>query len=682
MQYKFINNEHGDTIFTVENKKVYLERLFGLNMEVHRGLPNRMEGLFEIFTSLGAVNNKQQISEIYYNDTCFHLTVDLYDGGLEYHTIWQYEKSLGLLKRSDKLTNTGTMDVQLFKALQRYVFEYDNFKSYTQNNRWCYENIGEWNRVTFGGVKIASEGGRTAQGASPYIALKNDKNEGLVFHIIPNGNWQIDFQTISPGVGEAGEFNYMLELGQSSRHFNFTLKPGEVFEFPEVLIQNLFKSSLSQTAVNLQKYFLITDVGRNRIEHPMVYNPWFEHYAVLEQERLREHVKIAKELGCEVFEVDAGWYGSQDGDWWAQSGDWTERTNGGFFGKLRDFVDYVKSENLEFGLWMEPERIGGDTPIRKAKPEFFAWGNGYYYPKLHLPEVSDYIYGEISGLIEKYSLSWMKMDFNFELGEDYTGSEFYLYYRAWYDLLRKICRNYPDTYLEACASGGQRTDINTTTVYDGHFLSDNVNSWDMQAVYQQCALRLPHYRLIKWLVISPGAKISLYDNQKATKIDTVITPQKPGAGWDEYERISIEFACQLTMAGPVGLSGNFIDITANQKDVIKTYVAFYKKYRNFYKESVLHLGHRIYNVGEREGSYHLQYDNVVSGEQLVFIYRYASLYSTYVLYLNELESCKVYEIFDAITEISIGKHTGEELMYRGLSVELESRHSGKILILK
>lgn len=65
--------------------------------------------------------------------------------------------------------------------------------------------------------------------------------------------------------------------------------------------------------------------------------------------------------------------------------------------------------------------------------------------------------------------------------------------------------------------------MKTTTVYDGHFISDNVNCWNMQAVYQQCSLRLPHYRLIKWLVINPGAQIGLYDNQNAEKIDTVIT---------------------------------------------------------------------------------------------------------------------------------------------------------------
>jgi alpha-galactosidase len=378
----------------------------------------------------------------------------------------------------------------------------------------------------------------------------------------------MDLRTVSLGVSQAGNYEYMLEIGQSSDHFNLLLKPGEEFEFPEIIIQKLVGGSLPQTAVNLQRYFLLTDTGRFRVEHPVVYNPWFEHYALLNVDRLKQHVQAAKELGCEVFEIDAGWYGSQPGDWWSQAGDWNEKTDGAFYGNMKEFVNYVKAQGLKFGLWMEPERIGEATPIRKRHPEYFAEGNGFYYPKLYLPEAAEYLYKEITGLIEKYGLSWMKMDFNFEFGEDGTASEFYLYYKAWYSLLEKIKSNYPEVFLEACAAGGMRNDLNTTTVYDGHFLSDNVNSWDMQAAYQQCCLRLPHYRLIKWLVVSPGAKISLYDSKDMKKKDSLITTQAPGAGWDEYEGISAEFACQLTMSGPVGLSGNFIEITGEQKQVL------------------------------------------------------------------------------------------------------------------
>lgn len=677
-KYIFKDNLHRDTIFAEDDQVLKLLSLFGLPMESRTRLADRITGMVDIYCDWGAMHSEKEIKTISLKENEFICEMDLYDGRLRYVTRWTYESGIGVFTRKDSLYVTGSVPVTLMKAMQRYLFAYDEFYAYTQNTRWCYENVGNWQKVDFGGISLACEGGRTSQGAAPYLALKTAENRGVVFHLVPNGNWKMDFKTVSLGVGQAGEYGYLLELGQSNDHFAMRLEPGEEFHFPVVIIQNLADGCLLKTASNLQKYFLQTDGGRHRREHPVVYNPWFEHYALLDRARLEEHVKTAKDLGCEVFEVDAGWYGSKEGDWWNQSGDWNEKTDGAFYGKMPEFVEYVKSEGLGFGLWMEPERIGADTPVRMEHPEYFAWGNGYYYPKLYEKEVYDYMYSQITGLIEKYGLSWMKMDFNFELGEDLTASEFYRYYEAWYRLLDQVKENYPDTFLEGCAAGGMRNDIHTTCVYDGHFLSDNVNAWDMQATYQQCVLRLPHYRLIKWLVISPGAKISLYDSKKIEKTDTLITTQRPGAGWDEYERISPEFACQLTMAGPVGLSGNYIDISPEQKQIFRKYITFYKKFRSFFKESTLYLSKEPYNVGDRDGFYHIQYANQKNGEQLVFAYRYAAAANEYRMFLTELEEEKNYRMYDPLTGELIGEYSGEDLMHRGLELEFATRHSGKL----
>lgn len=678
--FELYDNQHLDTSFEQAGNCLKLRKLFGMKMETKAELADRITGIFEIYTSLGAVNGTQQIKKAEMTKDGFMAEISLYGGTLAYITQWHYNKILGIFTREDRIVNQGNSEIRIRKALQRYYFSYDEFYAYTQNTRWCYENVGSWQKVSFGGVSLANEGGRTSQGSAPYLALKTKEGNGAVFHIVPNGNWKIDFKTVSMGVSQAGEYGYLLELGQSDRHFNLSLKPGESFLFPQVIIQKLADGSLTKTADKLQKYFLNQDMERMNKIHPVVYNPWFEHYALLEEKRLKEHVKTAKELGCEVFEIDAGWFGSQTGDWWVQSGDWKEKTDGAFYGHMADFADYVREQGMKFGLWMEPERIGENTPIYKEHPEYFAKGNGHYYPKLYEPQVYEYIYGEITRLIRDYGLAWMKMDFNFELGEDETESEFYFYYQAWYRMLRRIKEEYPNTFLEGCAAGGMRNDIQTSTVYDGHFLSDNVNAFDMQATYEQCCLRLPHYRMIKWLVVSPGAKISLYDSADQKKTDTLITTQRPGAGWDEYECISPEFACQLTMAGPVGLSGNFIDITKEQKEVFCTYICFYKEYRDFFKESTLLLGAEPNNVGDRDGFYHLQYINLRNKQNLVFVYRFAAAAQSYILYLKDLEEDAAYEMSNPVTGELLGSYTGEQLMYRGMDLEFSSRHSGKILL--
>lgn len=682
MGFVFESNRYGDTILEIGKQRMKLYRLFGLKMETEADLAGRLTGTFDIFSSLGCAGEeitKENISQI---DTEVSMTAELYGGKLRYHTGWEYDKELGILKRKDTLKNVWEQPVTIYKAQMRFLFAYDEWEAYTQNTRWCHENIGKWNQVPFGGVSLACEGGRTTQGAVPLLALRNKKNRGVVFHLAPVGNWEINFKTVSLGVSQPGEYGYLLEMGQSRNHFAYELGPGGTYEFPVVYIQALTEKGLTESAAALQKYFLSYDLGRNRISHPLVYNPWFEHYALLDEKRLKQHVEAARELGCEVFEIDAGWYGSKEGDWWSQSGDWQERTEGGFYGRMREFADFVRSRGMGFGLWMEPERIGAGTPVYEKHPEYFGHGNGFYYPKLYLPQVEEYLYEEITGLIEKYDLCWMKMDFNYELGEDETWSEFYLYYRAWYRLLNRIKAGYPNTYLEACAAGGQRNDLNTSLIYDGHFLSDNVNAWDMLFTYQQCCLRMPHYRMIKWMVANPGARISPYESDRIEKIDTMVTPQRPGAGWDEYERISPEFLCQMTMTGLVGLSGNYIDITEEQKETIKSYIGFYKKYRGFFKESVLYMGEEPNNVGDRDGFAHLQYAGRNEDVHLVYCFRFitASPYDTF--YAKELEEQKIYKVTDAVTEELIGEYTGEELMHRGLSLEYQGRHSGKIFVIR
>lgn len=678
----FKDNRFGDIRLENTGQELKLLRLFGMKMEARKRLAGRVSGIYDIFTSLGSHINQQKLNKAELLKDGLHTEISVYGGRMLYVTDWQYDRELGFMSRMDVLKNTSKEPVTVYKAVMRYIFAYDELEAYTQNTRWCYENTGEWNKVSFGGVSLACEGGRTTQGATPFLALRNKEGNGAAFHLEPNGNWRMDLKTVSLGVSQAGEYGYELEAGQNNEHFALVLSPGECFEFPKLYVQKLVNGSLADTAANLQKYFLKTDTERFRVEHPVVYNPWFEHYALLEESRLKEHVQEAKRLGCEVFEVDAGWYGSQSGDWWSQSGDWLEKTDGAFYGKMQDFVSYVKEQGLGFGLWMEPERIGENTPIYRKHPEYFGRGNEFYYPKLYLPQVYDYIYGEITGLIEKYGLCWMKMDFNYELGEDESYSEFYLYYQAWYRLLNQIKHNYPGTFLEGCAAGGQRNDLHTSMTYDGHFLSDNVNCFDMQFTYEQCCLRLPHYRMIKWLVVNPGAKISLYDSEKIEKTDTLVTPQHPGAGWDEYERITPEFACQLTMAGMVGLSGNFIDLTPEQKAVFTEYVGFYKKYRGFYKEAVLYLSGNPKNAGDREGFYHLQYHRERTDEHLVFCYRFATACDTDIIYLKNVEEQAVYLLEDAVKGKVLGEYTGEQLCYRGLEVKYETRHSGKIFIVR
>jgi alpha-galactosidase len=477
-EINYLNSTFGHTSFAWDEHHLKQTELFGFEMNPKNiSFPFRLFPFFDLFTSLGVINEKNtKLVLCNMDEENVEVKWDLYHGKVQFHSKLTYYSELGIWKRKDYIKNSSENEVSINRALANYLFLPSEYEVFYQTSRWCNENDGKWQPLQ--PLLLESEGGRTTQGATPFIALRNKQaRRGIAFHVVPKGNWEMSIQTPSPGVGSPTEPVVQLQIGHRTNKLNYMLATNEVWELPEILIQSIPSGVLHEASPNLHRYFLLNDHKRHEKVSPVVYNPWFDNYAMLDNtDRLRKHLKAAKEIGCEVFEIDAGWYGGEEGDWWWQAGDWRERTSGAFRGKMKEFVAEVQEAGLQFGLWMEPERIGENVPIRLENPDWFAWGSGgFYYPKLHLKEVYQYVYSEISRLIETYELSWLKFDFNFELGEDELGTNFYRYYEAWYMLLEELRQKYPSTFLEGCASGGGRTDIQTIQAFDGHFLSDNVN---------------------------------------------------------------------------------------------------------------------------------------------------------------------------------------------------------------
>jgi alpha-galactosidase len=678
----FMNSTFGRTSFNWSEGHFNQTNLFQFEM-IPQHFPFRLHKFFDLVTSHGAISEQNtKLRLCLADESKIQLEYDFYDGKVKYQSILNYYEDLGIWKRSDRLINSGDSAVNIRRALANYVFIPGDYEVFYQTSRWCCENDGQW--LSLQPITLASEGARTTQGATPFVALRNKLDgKGLAFHIIPKGNWEISIQTPSAGVGNPFEPVVQLELGQRTTTLDFPLKTGEIWELPEVLIQAIPNGELHETSPNLHRYFLLNDHNRHDKISPVVYNPWFDNYAMLDNtDRLRRHLQAARELGCEVFEIDAGWYGGEEGDWWWQSGDWRERTSGAFKGKMKDFVAEVQEAGLQFGLWMEPERIGENVPIRKEKPDWFTWGSGgFYYPKLHLEEVYQYIFSEISRLIETYELRWMKFDFNFELGEDELGTNFYRYYEAWYMLLEELRQKYPGTFLEGCASGGGRTDINTVQAFDGHFLSDNVNPWDALRMYQQGILRLPPYRLIKWLVIQPGAKVSHYGATKYEQHSTIVTPAPPGAGFDQYEKVDLTFACLVAANGMFGLSGNYVDLDAEQREEVKKHIDFYKKWRDFFKDAVVYQNEEPKPIGDRKGWVALQFVGEQNHQCLLYVYKLKDLRKTYHCSLKRLDEKAEYRVssFDGHFDELL---SGEKLIREGLSVTLKGNHSAGLWMIE
>jgi len=585
------------------------------------------------------------------------------ESALRLTTAWRGCPDSGVVSRRDTLANAGGQPVVLTRCLARVSFPPGRYECYTQASRWCHENQGAWQPLNTG-LTLRHAPGRTTEESTPYLALRAvGTDAGLAFHVLPCGNWTI---RVSP-VNEGGELPYaVVELGLADENLHRTLQPGETMELPEILIQPLPQGQSHLAAPALHRYLLRHHFSDAKPQAPVVYNTWFDQFEILDVPRLRTQLAAAKAVGCEVFVIDAGWYGAGGPNWWAQAGDWREKTEAAFHGQMGAFADEVRATGLKFGLWMEPERFGPEAPIRAEHPEWFVSAGAAARLDLAQPAAYAYLRGEIGRLVKTYKLAWMKIDFNFALDVDASGAELAGYTAAWYSLLDEIRAAHPKTFFEGCSSGAMRGDLATLAHVDGHFLSDSVNPADMLRISQGAFLRLPPGRLTRWAVLrSAGQALPKYGKTVADSPATLLTPR--GAVWEPAETVDLDFAILAALPGMLGFSGDLAGLPGEASGRIARWVRLFKRHRRFLAGAVAHLLTPPESLAAREGWVGFQLQDAAGTDSLVFIYRLGVAGATRPWRLRNLDPHGDYAVTEGL-DGPARRIAGRELMEQGLTI--------------
>ena len=132
-------------------------------------------------------------------------------------------------------------------------------------------------------LRFGCVGGRTTQDGTPYLGLREVHAEtGLVFHLLPRGNWAIDVRTRSVVNGPAW---LVLTLGTAEEDLRLELPPGGSFAMPEILIQEMPQGQPHLAAPVLHTFLQDRFSSSARPALPVVYNTWFDQFEVLELPR-------------------------------------------------------------------------------------------------------------------------------------------------------------------------------------------------------------------------------------------------------------------------------------------------------------------------------------------------------------------------------------------------------------
>jgi alpha-galactosidase len=616
VEFKF--KDHRPVVFAADDKNVLTESLFGLlcgdngresalrqaaGMFHIRGGGKRHEGAsFRLrsgdFQKAGAV-----------------FTWDSQDGLFTVRSVWDFSLENGVLSRRDSIENSSGEKLSVSRCFSRFVLSHGSYEVYAQDSLWGRENQGEWIPLHAGGLLLGTKWGRTSEGGTPYMALREkDGGAALAFHIVPRGNWRARILRVA----DSNRLPLaVVELGLPDEDLDLSLAPGETFEMPEIIVQGLTDGKPESGAFYLHRYLGGRFGGGDAGRAPVVYNTWFDCFGKLEPERLRSQLAAAKELGCEVFVIDAGWYGGEGLNWSQAVGDWRERQDSAFRGKMSVFADEVREAGLGFGFWIEPERFSGHAPVVSAHPEWFTETvPGNFRIDLSQKAARDYQFGEISRLIDTYKPAYIKMDMNAELGYDASGGELYYYALEWFSMVSALRKKYPGVVIENCSSGAMRTDIAAMSVFDTCFPSDNVNPADTVGICQGLMLRTRPGQIMRWVALreSPGAVSDLSGNAAAA----LVTPKS--ATWNCYESASPDFVMLSALPGMLGFTSDIAGLSERTKAVLRRYVDFYKSKRNFFLNSACHLLTGIKRLGDRDGWTALQLQSPDARENMVFVY--------------------------------------------------------------
>ncbi|MCR5207977.1 MAG: alpha-galactosidase [Eubacterium sp.] len=392
-----------------------------------------------------------------------------------------------VISKHVRLTNRGNRTVRLERALSSCIdLPTMNYNLITLWGRHNKERQFERRPLAHGLQGIHSKRGSSSHSHNPFAALaEKDATEsyGNVygFSFIYSGNF-----TICAEVDHNSSTRIV--MGIDPTDFGWMLAPGESFVTPEAV--HVFSSEglggMSRIFHSCYDSYLIRGRWKNE-KRPLLINSWEAAYFDFDTDKLISFAERAKELGIEMLVMDDGWFGKRNDDT-NSLGDWFVNEKKLDLGRL---IDSVHSMGLKFGIWYEPEMISPDSELYRSHPDWCVHvegrkpsvGRRQYVLDVSRPDVRENIFSQINSILGKYSVDYVKWDFNRNISEaasallppEKSGEFFHRFVLGTYELQNRLISEYPDLLLENCSGGGGRFDPGMLNYSPQIWTSDNTD---------------------------------------------------------------------------------------------------------------------------------------------------------------------------------------------------------------
>lgn len=319
-------------------------------------------------------------------------------------------------------------------------------------------------------LTMAPSGGRPSNAtAFPFFDLEYE-GQGVITAIGWSGQWSASYHRSDDKLQTA------FCAGQELTHMQ--LQPGESIRTPRVLLMpwegdraqahNRFRRLMMSEylpkpnghLINMPVVLQTFDLYHNFCTDHVDYPDWATEAGQIEA------VEAAHRLGCDTYWFDAGWF---VGDFPAGVGNWfckpKEFPNG-----LKPVSDRCHELGMKFVLWFEPCRVAPNTQIAYEHPEWLLGdASADRLFNLGIPEARRWMTDMLSSRITEFGVDVYREDFNIDpLGfwrscdaSNRQGMAEIRFIEGHYAMWDELLERHPGLWIDNCASGGRRIDLET-----------------------------------------------------------------------------------------------------------------------------------------------------------------------------------------------------------------------------